>query len=247
MSRGRANPQRRARPRKTSKPRAAAARTAARGTTRKRATKHRKPGARRQAVIRLRRRRMLRRILISTGAVAAAVALLVLIPLGLARDPAAICLDDPKTFPEAGIEGWSGEQLENAATIVRTASALGFGRDGQILGVMTAMGESSLENIDYGDWETRGFTNPDGTPTTSIGLFQQQEWWGTVEARMDPATAATMFYERLGRVPDWQQLPPSHAIHRVQINTDRDYYARFQEDATAIVDTLSGACTADPA
>ncbi|WP_341944822.1 hypothetical protein [Microbacterium sp. LWH11-1.2] len=247
MSRGRANPQRRARPRKTSKPRAAAARTAARGTTRKRATKRRKPGARRQAVIRLRRRRMLRRILISTGAVAAAVALLVLIPLGLARDPAAICLDDPKTFPEAGIEGWSGEQLENAATIVRTASALGFGRDGQILGVMTAMGESSLENIDYGDWETRGFTNPDGTPTTSIGLFQQQEWWGTVEARMDPATAATMFYERLGRVPDWQQLPPSHAIHRVQVNTDRDYYARFQEDAAAIVDALSGTCTADPA
>ena len=190
---------------------------------------------------------MLRRILISAGAVAAGVALLVLIPLGLARDPAAICLDDPKTFPEAGIEGWSGEQLENAATIVRTASALGFGRDGQILGVMTAMGESSLENIDYGDWETRGFTNPDGTPTTSIGLFQQQEWWGTVEARMDPATAATMFYERLGRVPDWQQLPPSHAIHRVQVNTDRDYYARFQEDAAAIVDALSGTCTADPA
>ena len=190
---------------------------------------------------------MLRRILISAGAVAAGVALLVLIPLGLARDPAAICIDDPRTFPEAGIEGWSGEQLENAATIVRTASALGFGRDGQILGVMTAMGESSLENIDYGDWETRGFTNPDGTPTSSIGLFQQQEWWGSVEARMDPATAATMFFERLGRLPDWQQLPPSHAIHRVQVNTDRDYYARFQEDAAAIVDALSGTCTADRA
>lgn len=64
---------------------------------------------------------------------------------------------------------------------------------------------------------------------------------------MDPATAATMFYERLGRLPDWQTLEPSHAIHRVQINTDRDYYARFQADATAIIDTLSASCTADPA
>lgn len=224
-----------------------ARKAAKRPTRRKKAAKRRRPGTRRQAALRLRRRRIWRRILVSAGAVAVGVALLVLIPLGLARDPAAICLDDTTTFPEAGIEGWSGEQLENAATIMRTASALGFGRDGQILGVMTAMGESSLRNIDYGDWETRGFTNPDGTRTTSIGLFQQQEWWGSVEQRMDPATAATMFYERLARLPDWQTLAPSHAIHRVQINTDRDYYARFQTDAAAIVDTLSGSCTADPA
>lgn len=193
---------------------------------------------------------MLQRIVVSAVGVAVVGALLVLIPAGLAGElepQAAICLDDPSTFPEEGIEGWSGEQLDNAATIIRTASALGFGRDGQILGVMTAMGESSLRNIDYGDWETSGFTNPDGTRTTSIGLFQQQEWWGSVEARMDPAAAATMFYERLGRLPDWQTLEPSHAIHRVQINTDRDYYARFQPDATAVVDTLSGSCTADPA
>lgn len=224
-------------------------RKAAKRPTRKKkaTTRRRKPGARRQAALRLRRRRIWRRILVSAGAVAVGVALLVLIPLGLARDPHGVCLDDPTTFPEAGIEGWSGEQLENAATIMRTASALGFARDGQILGVMTAMGESSLRNIDYGDWETSGFTNPDGTRTTSIGLFQQQEWWGSIEQRMDPVTAATMFYDRLARLPDWQQLPPSHAIHRVQINTDRDYYARFQADATAVVDTLSGSCTADPA
>lgn len=189
---------------------------------------------------------MLQRILLSTGAVVVAAALLVLIPLGLARDPE-ICVDDPRTFPKAGVAGWSGEQLENAATIVRTASALGLGHDGQVLGVMTAMGESSLHNIDYGDWETTGFTNPDGSRTTSIGLFQQQEWWGSVEERMDPATAATKFYERLVRLPDWQQMEPSHAIHRVQINTDRDYYARFEGDATAVVDALSGTCTAERA
>jgi hypothetical protein len=209
---------------------------------RKNKRRDRKPGTRRQAANRLRRRKILQRVLLSLGAGVVVVGLFVLIPLGLARDPAPICIDDPQTFPEAGIEGWSGEQLDNAATIIRTAGALGFAREGQILGVMTAMGESSLRNIDYGDWETSGFTNPDGSRTTSIGLFQQQEWWGSAEQRMDPATATTLFFDRLGRLPDWQGMAPSHAIHRVQINTDRDYYSRFQADATAVVDAMSGPC-----
>ncbi len=208
---------------------------------RKPAARRRKP-TRRQAAIRARRRKVLQRLLVSAGAVALVAGLFVLIPLGLARDPAPVCIDDHSSFPAAGVAGWRGEQLENAATIIRTASGLGFGRDGQILGVMTAMGESSLENIDYGDWETRGWTNPDGSRTTSIGLFQQQDWWGSVEERMDPATSATLFFDRLGRLPDWQTMEPSHAIHRVQINTDRDYYTRYQGDATAVVDALSGPC-----
>ena len=226
-------------PASRAKRRPATKRPAARRT---RTQRRRTTGASGKAANRRRRRRILRRTLLSAGALAVAVGLLVLIPLGLARDPALICIDDPQTFPEAGIEGWSGEQLENAATIIRTAGALGFPREGQILGVMTAMGESSLHNIDYGDWETRGFTNPDGTRTTSIGLFQQQEWWGSVEQRMDPATATTLFFDRLGRLPEWQTMEPSHAIHRVQINTDRDYYSRFQTDATAVVDAMSGPC-----
>ncbi len=90
--------------------------------------RHRKTGTRGKAANRRRRRRILRRTLLSAGALAVAVGLLVLIPLGLARDPALICIDDPQTFPEAGIEGWSGEQLENAATIIRTAPSASRGR-----------------------------------------------------------------------------------------------------------------------
>jgi hypothetical protein len=104
------------------------------------------------------------------------------------------------------------------------------------------MGESSLRNIDYGDWETSGVTNPDGSRTSSVGLFQQQAWWGSLAERMDPATAATKFYARLRKVPDWQGLPPSHAIHRVQINADQEHYARFQGNAEDVVAALSGEC-----
>lgn len=198
---------------------------------------------RRRAERRAQRRRVLLRIVLAVGVVAAVAVAGVLIPLGLAHEkPVAICLGDPATCPAAGVAGWEGEQLDNAATIMQTATALGFGRDGQILGVMTAMGESSLRNIDYGDWETSGFTNPDGTRTTSIGLFQQQDWWGSVEQRMDPATAATLFYQRLARVPDWQSLDRSLAIHRVQINLDPTYYTRYAEDAVAVVDAMSEPC-----
>ncbi len=189
------------------------------------------------------RRRLLQRIALAAAAVALVAGVAVLIPWSLAHEkPVAICLSDPATFPQSGIAGWQGEQLENAATIMQTGAALGFGRDGQILGVMTAMGESSLINIDYGDWETSGFTNPDGSRTTSIGLFQQQEWWGSVPERMDPATSARLFYERLARVPDWPSMEPTLAIHRVQVNLDPSYYTRYHEDAVAVVDALSAPC-----
>ena len=170
--------------------------------------------------------------------------LFVLVPLAASREPLSLCVEQPGTFPHDGIAGWEGDQLENAALIMRAASAEGLERDGQILGVMAAMGESSLHNIDYGDWETSGVVNPDGTRTSSIGLFQQQQWWGRVETRMDPAGAAALFYGRLTRVPNWQSMAPSHAIHRVQINTDSEHYAKFEQDAAEIVDTLSGPCSA---
>ncbi|MFC7788980.1 hypothetical protein ACU045_08340 [Microbacterium sp. MAHUQ-60] len=198
---------------------------------------------RRRARRRRQRRRMLR-IAAITASVALAIST-VFVVVGLLSAPrpdVAYCVAEPQAFPAAGVDGWRGEQLENAAVIVGTARELGFGRDGQIIGVMAAMGESSLRNIDYGDWETSGVTNPDGSRTSSIGLFQQQSWWGTAEERMDPATAATKFFTRLGRLPGWQEMPPSHAINRVQINSDREHYARFLHDATSVVDALSGAC-----
>ena len=187
-----------------------------------------------------RRRGWLAGILI--GGVTLVALLAVLVPIASSRDPLALCVSQPATFPDSGVDGWEGEQLENAAVIVRTAKARGFGREGQIIGVMAAMGESSLRNIDYGDWETSGITNPDGTRTSSIGLFQQQDWWGSAEDRMDPATSAGLFYARLARLRGWQDLEPTIAIHRVQINSDPEHYARFEAEAISVVEALSGPC-----
>lgn len=158
-------------------------------------------------------------------------------------DAHGMCLADTSALP-ADVAGYKGEQLVNAAAIIRAGIDVGVDQHGQVLAVMTAMGESSLRNVTYGDWETSGVTNPNGTRTTSIGLFQQQESWGSVQDRMDPSRAAALFYDRLIQVPGWQTMAATLAIHAVQINADPQHYARFENDATAIVTALTTSCAA---
>lgn len=136
----------------------------------------------------------------------------------------------------APIDGYKGDQLTNAAHIINAAQALGLDQAAQILGVMTAMGESSLVNINYGD----NAINPNGTVADSIGLFQQQSSWGSVADRMDPTKSATLFYQRLKTISGWQNLEPTIAIHKVQGNADPYHYAPYQSPATGIVKALSG-------
>lgn len=136
------------------------------------------------------------------------------------------------------IAGYDLDQIGNAAIIADVAQAMSLGEHGALLGVMCAMGESSLRNITYGDWETSGVRNPDGTPTTSIGLFQQQAWWGTVGERMDPLYASWRFLDALSKVRGWRDLAPTVAIHRVQVNADPDHYAKYEAPARAVLTAI---------
>ena len=145
---------------------------------------------------------------------------------------------------------YDAEQLCNAATIIDTGSALGLSTRDQTIAVMTAMGESALRNIAYGDWETNGVRNPDGSPTTSIGLFQQQDEWGSREERLDPQTAATLFYRAMTeRVPQPERdaLTPTLVAHRTQVNDDPSHYARFWQAAGALVERLTASDAATDA
>jgi len=152
------------------------------------------------------------------------------------------------TFPDyrshvavPAVAGYRTEQLQNACTILTAGRDLGFDERDQTIAVMTAMGESSLRNIDYGDWETSGATNPDGSPTTSIGLFQQQESWGSRETRLDPYSAATVFYRAMAeRVPDRAAIEPTLVAHRTQVNDDPLHYERFWDRAVRVVAAVSG-------
>ncbi len=150
------------------------------------------------------------------------------------------------TSPCEQFAAYTDEQLANAEIIIGVGREAGLSVRDQTIGVMTALGESSLRNLDYGDWETSGVTNPDGTPTTSIGLFQQQDGWGTREERLDPHTAAALFYRAMvARVPEPERsaTEPTLVAHRTQINKDPQHYARYWERAQLIVTVLSeGGC-----
>ena len=119
-----------------------------------------------------------------------------------------------------------------AATILSAARDQGVGSYGETIGVMTAIGESGLRNLDYGD-----AAGPD-----SRGLFQQRDngAWGTLADRMDPYTAATNFFRKLVRLPGWQSMTPTEAAHAVQVNADPGYYAQYWGDAQTVVAALGG-------
>ena len=153
---------------------------------------------------------------------------------------------DPASVPNIEVGGYGHEQLVNAAHIIKAGADKGLGVRDQTIGVMTAMGESSLVNIDYGDWETGGVTNPDGSPTTSIGLFQQQAGWGSVAERMDPYIASTKFFDAMvKKVPESerQTLAPTLVAHRTQVNSDPYHYEKYWDTAVQIVEALAGVDT----
>jgi hypothetical protein len=142
------------------------------------------------------------------------------------------------SLPDGPLAGYSGDQLLNAVLIINAGAIIAgqspdsdntlTARD-QTIAVMTAMGESSLHNIDYGD---------DAGPD-SRGLFQQRDSWGSVDDRMDPVTAATLFYDRLLTVSDRADIPPTFAAHRVQNNADPLHYENYWTSAVTVVETLA--------
>lgn len=152
---------------------------------------------------------------------------------GLACSPATgISVDDSRLPGGAiGTGSWGGEQLKNAAIIMNVAAGMDLSVRDQTIGVMTAMGESSLRVIDHGD-----AAGPD-----SRGLFQQRDngAWGSYEDRMDPARSARMFFDELKKVEERAAMEPTLVAHKVQRNRDSHHYAPYWSDAQKVVEALA--------
>ncbi|WP_152513402.1 hypothetical protein [Nocardiopsis baichengensis] len=145
-----------------------------------------------------------------------------------------VSIDESQIPDDAiGQGGWHGEQLKNAAVIINVAADMGLSVRDQTIGVMTAMGESTLEVIDHGD---------DAGPD-SRGLFQQRDngAWGTYEDRMDPVRSSEMFFEQLEKVEGRDDMEPTLVAHEVQRNADAYHYESYWPDAKKVVEALSGA------
>lgn len=135
---------------------------------------------------------------------------------------------DPDDIPVENVGPWQGEQLLNAAWIIQAGMDMGLNSRDTTIGVMTAMGESGLHVLDYGD--TAG---PD-----SRGLFQQRDSWGPLEDRMDPYRSSELFFTALLEVADRESLPPTQVAHLVQINLDPLHYEPFWSDAVDVTEAL---------
>lgn len=147
------------------------------------------------------------------------------------------------SVPGGNVAGYAGEQLANAAAVVKAGQQLNVPADGLLVGVMTAMGESSLKNLNYGD-DIHGVTNPDGSLTCSLGLFQQQ-WclpgnpWGTKADVTDPTTSAATFFKALMKLPGWESMSPDVAAHRVQGNYSPAGYTKFIPAAREVLEAVT--------
>ena len=129
-------------------------------------------------------------------------------------------------------------QIEIAKAIDEGIREIGFSGKVSRLTIIAAFGESSLQNINYGD----GAVNPDGSIATSIGILQQQDGWGTREERMNPKVAAQLFVlgpkrggGGLADTAGWADLSETEAIHRVQKNADPNHYTSSVAPADAVI------------
>jgi murein DD-endopeptidase MepM/ murein hydrolase activator NlpD len=150
---------------------------------------------------------------------------------------------DVSKVSQGPIAGYNHDQLTVAANIMNAAQQLGLDSRAQRIGVMTSMGESGLRSLTYGD----NAINPDGSIADSIGPFQQQSSWGTTDERLDPFKSATLFFQRLKNVANWETMDPTLAAHSVQINADPFFYTKYWASAAQVAAALSGAVADVPA
>ncbi|MFG1892241.1 NlpC/P60 family protein [Micromonospora sp. NPDC049051] len=134
----------------------------------------------------------------------------------------------PPTF-SAG-RRWSSDQTANAALIVTVGEQRKVPPRGWVIALATAMQESTLRNLPGGDRD-------------SVGLFQQRpsQGWGTPAQLRDPRYAAEKFYTALLAVDGWQAMALTDAAQAVQRSAYPDAYAKWEDDAIALVRTMGSA------
>ncbi|MCM0620075.1 peptidoglycan-binding domain-containing protein [Nocardioides bruguierae] len=140
--------------------------------------------------------------------------------------------------PGTSYDSLSDEQRQNARTIIGVGKGADVPEYGWVIALATAMQESTLINIDYGDRD-------------SVGLFQQRpsQGWGTVAQCTDPVLASKAFYGVATHTPNpglldisgWQSMTVTEAAQAVQRSAYPDAYAKWESLARDIVAHESGA------
>lgn len=121
------------------------------------------------------------------------------------------------------------EQMHNAAMMVQLGERRGLPARAGTIAIATAIQESKLRNITYGDRD-------------SVGLFQQRpsQGWGTVDQILDPHYATNAFYDALVKVDGWHDMVITEIAQEVQRSAFPEAYADHEHEGRAIASAVSG-------
>lgn len=128
----------------------------------------------------------------------------------------------------------SAEQLQNASIIASVGRNMGASERDIVISLMTAMQESTLRNLNYGDRD-------------SVGLFQQRtsQGWGSIAQIMNPEYSAMKFFEALLRLRNRDSMDPGAAAQAVQRSAYPLLYSQWQGMAEAVVGAGAGSASND--
>lgn len=120
-------------------------------------------------------------------------------------------------------------QTAYAATIAAVAEKRGLPARAATIAIATAIQESKLRNLRYGDRD-------------SVGLFQQRpsQGWGTVEQILDPVYATNKFYDALVKIKGYEGMRITEIAQKVQKSAYPEAYAEHEQEGRLLASTLMG-------
>jgi hypothetical protein len=120
-------------------------------------------------------------------------------------------------------------QAGNAAVITEVAVRRKLPARAATIAIATALQESKLRNLTYGDLD-------------SVGLFQQRpsQGWGTRAQLLDPVYATNAFYDKLVKIKGYSSMSITKVAQKIQRSAFPSAYADHEDAAKITASALSG-------
>ena len=194
---------------------------------------------------------MNRGLLLGAGIAVVALGVVAVIPMAMTASLLGGTMDAPSLTSSSGavtactidsttvsVNDLTAEQVANARTLIAVGKSLHVPPRGWVIAIATALQESGLRNLHYGDRD-------------SLGLMQQRPsaGWGTPQQVETPSYAARAFYGGPGSptrnsgllsVAGWEHMPLWEAAQSVQRSAFPFAYQAHEALATDLVRRLAG-------
>lgn len=179
-------------------------------------------------------------------------------PVGCVSSSSAVTqgvLENSGSRPDGQAVALSAGQIAVALGYISVGKQLSVPREAMVIAIMMSLQESTLRMLANANVPA-SFQFPHdgvGSDHDSVGSAQQRPaaGWGTVAELMDLSYNARAFYggpsgpnqgspRGLLDVPGWSAMSKGQAAQAVQVSAFPELYARWEPQATAIIDLLQG-------